>query len=146
MKKYLTVAPIFIAACAISTGAWGQKVYRCGATYSQTPCANAVAVQADDVRTPEQKLQADQATTRDAATASALEKARLKTEAQAAAQGKPATKHRKSATAKDHQPTADTVAKKKGKKKKEAEFFTAKTATEEKTGQQDPKKKPASAP
>ena len=121
MKRTHTFATLLIAVYAVSTGAWGQKVYRCGASYSQTPCPGAVTVEADDARSPQQKAQADRAIARDVAAANTLDKARLKEEAQAAAPTIPNTKSSKTKTAKS---------KTRAKTKKVPEFFTAKAAAE----------------
>ncbi len=146
MKKAATLATFLIASCAFSTGAWGQNVYRCGSTYSQIPCNGAVSVEVDDTRSRQQKVQADQATARDVASANALEKVRLKEEAQALEPNPSGAKSSKAKTSKsrtkpksDDQaadtkvPTASDKAKKaKTKKKKDPEFFTAKVAAEQK--------------
>ncbi len=121
MKITHTFATLLIAVYAVSTGAWGQKVYRCGPSYSQTPCPGAVTVEADDARSPQQKAQADRAIARDVAAANTLDKARLKEEAQAAAPTIPNTKSSKTKTAKS---------KTRAKTKKVPEFFTAKAAAE----------------
>lgn len=71
---------ILIAACAISTSAKAQIVYKCGNTYSQLPCPEGVVINTADPRTPEQKAQADAATRRDAQAADAMEKARIEQE------------------------------------------------------------------
>ena len=65
-----------LAACFFSSSAMAQTVYKCGSTYSQFPCPDGVVINADP-RSSAQKAQADQATARDARTASAMEKARL---------------------------------------------------------------------
>lgn len=118
MKQRLPLALFFIAVCAMNTGAWGQKVYRCGTAYSQTPCADAVAVDVTDSRSKAQKAQADAMTRRDAATADTLEKNRLQDEAQAQADSQ-AERHKNSKA-------ASAVAKKSTKKKKkEPDYFTA---------------------
>ena len=77
-------------ACAILvTGAstmgatQAQIIYRCGTNYSDTPCAQAVAVPTADPRTPAQKAQTDEATARSASLAGQLEKARRADEAAA---------------------------------------------------------------
>lgn len=89
-------------------------------------------MQVDDARTKEQKSQSDAAIKQQGKAANAMEKARLKEEAQAIAQSRPAksaTKppakpHSKSTAEKDAAGTA-----KNGKSKvKESEFFTAKEA------------------
>ena len=147
MKHFSSIAAIFIASCALSTGASGEEVYRCGNAYSQKPCTDAVLVDVQDARTREQKAQADAATQREAAAANAMEKARLKEEAQqraanaklaAADKKKQAAKPKKAASAAD---TADAGASSgktkkasaKKKKKKEPEFFTARAAVDKPT-------------
>lgn len=67
-------------------GAQPAPIYRCGSSYSQTPCANGQQIQADDARSASQKQQADQATRRDADLARALEQDRLAQEKRAAAE------------------------------------------------------------
>jgi len=124
VKRTHTFATLLIAVYAVSTGAWGQKVYRCGASYSQTPCPGAVTVEADDARSPQQKAQADRAIARDVAAANTLDKARLKEEAQAAAPTIPNTKNTKSSK------TKTAKSKTRAKTKKVPEFFTAKAAAE----------------
>jgi hypothetical protein len=142
VKKTTQFALLLIAACAVSTGARAQKVYRCGATYSQIPCAGAVAVEADDTRSAAQKSQADKSIVRDTAVANTMEKTRLKEEAKAIAQSQAANERGSSSKAKAKGKTAATKlgddAKKKTKKKKEAEFFTAQTAAEKKAEKTKP--------
>ena len=136
MRKSLAFATLFIAACAISTGAWSQKVYKCGSSYSQIPCADAVTVDTGDARSKSQKVEADKQTRQDAKAADAMEKARLKEEAQALAQNKAAAKT--TDKTKDAKPSAKVDAKtedelkKKKAKGKEPEFFTAKSAPDPK--------------
>ena len=57
-----------------------QPIYRCGNAYSQTPCANAVVVKADDARTPDQKAQTDAATVQAARLAERMERDRQASE------------------------------------------------------------------
>lgn len=151
MTRAIQIAIFVIAACALSTGVFGQKVYRCGSSYSQIPCANGVAIDAQDPRSKAQKSQAETVIKNDAATAKAMEKERIQHETQTQSAGKaphsPVTK-KTSALA-----TSEAVAKsvpessriEVGKpkttstKKKEAEYFTAQGAAEK-------TKKPASAP
>lgn len=134
MKKNLRFAIFFIAACAGSTGALAQKVYKCGATYSQIPCDGAVTINTQDVRTLNQKSQADALAAREAANASALEKARLKEEALAAGKSTPPKKApSKAGKTEDSVDNTAKAAQNKaaGKHKKgDAEFFTAKTVAE----------------
>ena len=135
-RNILPIALLLIAACAVSTGAWGQKVYRCGASYSQTPCPDAAIVNAGDARSKAQKTQADQATARDVRTANTLEQARLRDEKAATAQSQPTAKGSKSKTSNSKAKTeakAHGTTQKKSKKEKEPEFFTAKPTPEKTT-------------
>ncbi len=136
MTKLRLFALFFIAAGAGSTWASGSNVYKCGSTYSQTPCDGAVAIRVDDARSREQKSQSDAVTVQQGKTANAMEKARLKEEALALAQGKPAKPATKAAAkAPSKGPSkpkveTDVLSPKSSKgKKKEPEFFTAKDAT-----------------
>lgn len=72
-------AIVFYAACAQAAA---QNVYRCGDSYSQQPCLGGVMVPAEDARSAQQKAEAAAAARRDAKAAEALEKERLKQEAQ----------------------------------------------------------------
>ncbi len=77
MFKLSQTALFFIAIGALSTWATAQNVYRCGDSYSQSPCAGGVAITVDDARDAAQKNQADEAARRDAKLAQTLEKDRL---------------------------------------------------------------------
>ena len=79
MQNRCPDARVMLAACLVTGGAMAQTVYKCGNTYSQLPCPNAGVINAD-ARSRAQKVQADQATARDARLASAMEKARLQQE------------------------------------------------------------------
>jgi hypothetical protein len=99
MVRPTIIATFFIAACAISTGAIGQKVYRCGNTYSQTPCGEGETKTLDtgpgtanNAEARARKKATDQQTKRDTKTANTLEKERL---AREAAEGKMAQAQRK---------------------------------------------------
>ena len=81
-----------LAVSALSMTATAQVTYRCGNSYSQTPCPDAVIIDTDDKRTREQKAQTDMATQRDAKTANAMEKARLQQESKDLAANTPALK------------------------------------------------------
>ena len=124
---------LLIAACAVSTGAWGQKVYRCGSSYSQTPCPDGAILDADDTRSKSQKTQADLATARDVKTANTLEQVRIKDENEAATRSQPVTKASTLKSKAKTEAKAEGTAQKKSTKKKEPEFFTAKAAPEKKT-------------
>lgn len=129
--KLLPIATFFIAVCTLSTGALAQKtIYRCGATYSQIPCAGGVSVEANDTRSKTDKNEADNATKRNIQQAREMEKTRLKDEKDALASGKLATKS--DAKLQDKPAKEPHEAKKPKHKKKEPEFFTAKAAAEKK--------------
>lgn len=142
MKFNLPIAPFFIALCAISMGATGQNVYKCGNTYSQKPCVDGVVLDVQDARTPEQKAQSDALIKRDSAAANAMEKARLKEEAQQRSDNaKLAAAAARNFSAKPKgkasEPTDDATAshktkakKKSAKKKKEPAHFTTRHAPE----------------
>lgn len=79
MRLHLAiVSTVLWLAC---TAATAQTVYRCGNSYSQTPCPNGVALDVADPRTPAQRAEAAAAAARDTQTANALEKTRLAEEA-----------------------------------------------------------------
>ena len=61
LGKFL-FATVFVAGHAFSSGANAQQAFRCGNTYSETPCAGGKVVDAPDKRTDEQKAQADKVT------------------------------------------------------------------------------------
>ena len=131
MNRFYKFAIILIAIGAGSTGAWGQKVYKCGSSYSQIPCADAVTIQTDDARSKADKSGAEKSAKRDMKVATDLEKSRLKEEKEVLGQAKSAQK----AADKDADKVAAAKAKaakeedeaKKAKAKKEPAFFTAKT-------------------
>lgn len=131
MKLRTALAITLIAIYAVSARAGTENVYRCGSSYSQTPCPDATRVDVQDARTPEQKAQADAATRRDANTANAMEKVRLKEEARmqaeqakaAAAAAKADKKHAAKAV------KAQARAHHSKKKRKEPDYFTASGAT-----------------
>jgi type IV secretory pathway VirB10-like protein len=143
MKYISLIAIIFIASYAISTRANAEDVYRCGSTYSQKPCPDAVKVDVEDSRTPAQKAEADAKTQRETAQVHAIENARQKEEAQqraaraklAAADAKkaaanPRTKASAPTTTKGAHSSAGKGKKKTSKTKKEPEFFVASPAAD----------------
>ena len=67
---------------------WGQDVYRCDSRYSPVACAGA-KLKVDDVRTKEQKRDADMSTQKIRTLANAMEKDRLKQEAVLQKRAKP---------------------------------------------------------
>jgi hypothetical protein len=77
------LAPTCLALLLASSGAMAQQVYRCGSSYSQTPCGvDSVPVQTDDPRTDAQRTAAQQGLARDKALAKAMEATRHREEAQ----------------------------------------------------------------
>ncbi len=89
-----------ITALLLAVGSAGaQTVYRCGSSYSQTPCANAVEVQTDDPRSDAQRAAAREGLARDKALAKDLEASRRKDEAAALAANKQAMEQEKLAIA-----------------------------------------------
>lgn len=78
MQKYglWTIAVVW-ATTVPGTSALGQQVYRCGNTYSQSPCPGAAPVDVTDTRTSAQKAQTDAAAVQSAKLADQLEKERL---------------------------------------------------------------------
>jgi len=153
VKHFARNATFFIAAYAISTGAMSQKVYRCGSTYSQIPCADGgSAIEAQDERTKAQKSQADAVIRSDATTAKSMEKERLQQAAQAVhPAGK--TKATPAEQKKPHKapeqvqeksvPVSNRLEAGQGSgtksKKKEPEYFTAQTAPEKRKATSAPK-------
>ena len=67
-------------------------VYRCGASYQDTPCAGGSTVEAEDPRSPQQQLEASRAVQNDAAMVEALKKQRVQQEAVEAKQQQAAQK------------------------------------------------------
>lgn len=127
--KYLFLKTVFfIAVSALSSVATAQKTYKCGDTYSQTPCPGGVVIDTADQRSSAQKGQADAATGRDAKAADALQKARLQQEAKDLAANTPtATATNSSPVKASNTPTSQLK-----KKKKTPEFFTAQVPGEKK--------------
>ncbi len=92
MQSFVFNAIFLVAVMAFSSGAKAQNTYRCGDSYSQTPCPGAAIIDTADKRTQAQKAQTDQASKRDAQIANAMEKARLQQEAKDLAANMPAIK------------------------------------------------------
>lgn len=70
-------AIVLISICIASKGLQAQNIYKCGNSYSQTPCVGASTLNINDARTAAQKQQTDAATRTDAKLAQSLEKSRL---------------------------------------------------------------------
>lgn len=121
-------AIFFVASFVLSTGATAQNIHKCGDTYSQLPCPDGAVIHATDPRSIEQKSQMDLATARDTRTANALESARLQQEKIDLANNTPPLKPVNADSA-SKGPT-NTGSKKKIKKKKIPENFSAQTPRE----------------
>ena len=70
-------AILFIAISALWTGAAAQNVYKCGNSYSQTPCFGATLMDAQDSRTPTEKAERDATTLSTSRAANKMEQERL---------------------------------------------------------------------
>ena len=140
MSRLTSLAIILIAFCTLLTRAEAQNAYRCGNSYSQTPCPGGVPVDADDSRSKAQKAQSESVIKRDVRTADSMERTRLQQEeaqkrAALKSTGKTADK---SATA---QATPGKAAQSTKKKAKHPEYFTAAAP-----GDKKKKKSEAAAP
>jgi hypothetical protein len=123
--------PLLCGMLFLSTQAMAQTtVYRCGNSYSQTPCPQGQTLQVDDSRDAAQRQQAQANTQRQAQQAQGLEKQRVKQEqamAKATAQAQ-AQAARAQASKPAPQPPAPVVIKPQRKKpadKKKDEFVAA---------------------
>jgi len=117
-----------------------QTIYRCGNTYSQTPCPGASLIAAGDSRSPEQKAQTDAAAAQAARQAERMERERMERErlaqermARAAVPGARAT------SAKSDSKETTTGPGRVAKKLQEPAYFTASSG-------RDDKKKPSMPP
>ena len=81
MTKTTASAALLFALCTHWPPVQAQPVYRCGGSYSNQPCQGGVVVPTEDPRSAAQRAQTDAATKRDAQSAHAMEKERLKQEA-----------------------------------------------------------------
>jgi len=86
--KYITLPGLALLCASFGQTVHGQPVYRCGNTYSQSPCAGAVPVEVDDTRTDAQRAASKDAVASDKALAKELETSRHKDEADALARDK----------------------------------------------------------
>jgi hypothetical protein len=83
-------ASILIAITALTTVSAAETIYKCGTSYSQTPCAYGKILSIEDARDTQQKKVADTNTRRDAKLANDMERERL---AQERAVGPVSTQH-----------------------------------------------------
>ena len=131
MKSFSNLVLATAAALSVCHGATAQQVYRCGNSYSQTPCNGAIAVNTDDPRTDSQRAEAKQALASDKALTKELEARRQKDEALAQAQFNAAQANQRKQLAANKPAEKKVASKKVGAtrkvtlKNKEPEFFTA---------------------
>jgi hypothetical protein len=148
-------AILFVAIFTVSVGASGETIYRCGTTYSQSPCAQGQEIQVQDTRSSEQKEQSEVATRADAKLADSMQKDRLLREQKAVT--KPSQKPRASTTvlpakaeaSREASPTTITPKRLKTKTDKPAGFVALVPGSDQKAtkSKMAKKKKPvASAP
>ena len=88
MKSFKPLIVTTLLFHGLAGPATAQTVYRCGNSYSQSPCAGAIAVSVDDPRTEAQRAAADAALARNKALAQEMEDTRRRDEAQALAADK----------------------------------------------------------
>jgi hypothetical protein len=136
MSPKATLLLVSIALCSLQAHAQSQKTYRCGNTYSQTPCPGAVTVDTSDNRSKDQKVQTDNATRRDLRTANSMEKTRIQQEeAQKRANTFSNVNMEKQAAKKkaaEEKAAAEKANPSTKKKPKKPEYFTAKKPGEPK--------------
>ena len=127
--------PVLVAFAAslflITAGLCQAQTYRCGNSYSSTPCADGTSIDSSDTRTPAQQKAALASTQRQQAQASALEKDRLKKEAAAqkvAKQAQPTSNVSKAPARNEAPPKQHHKP-----QRKPPEYFTAKDATPKKS-------------
>ena len=128
--------PVLLAFSAslflITTGLCQAQTYRCGNSYSATPCPDGTAIDSSDPRTTAQQKAAIASTQRQQAQASALEKDRLKKEAAAQKETKQA--QQPTSTTSKAPATNEALPKQQQKpQRKPPEYFTAKDATPKKS-------------
>ena len=122
---YLLILGLALAIASAQLAA--QTLYRCGNEYRDTPCPNAIALDARDPRTPAQSAQAERQTAKDAALAQQMENARLQFEAaakrlQAQAQREATQEKKRLADAKALERAQEPVVLKPHKKQREDVF------------------------
>ena len=147
MKIRTPIATFLIATNLITTGVWGQNIYKCGNTYSQQPCPGGTLVDASDARTSEQKKASDLASQRNAKAADALEQARLKkekTEQQALTASKKPAKAASAAAPMPADSVPPKTAAKKSKAKAEGDF-KAQVPSDQSVKKKKPEPKKAAA-
>src|SRR4051812_36990192 len=81
LNRICRLALIAAAAWSCTAAAFAETVYRCGDSYSQQPCPGGRQVIVEDARTQAQRTQTSEPAKGDARQADAMEKARIREEA-----------------------------------------------------------------
>ncbi len=129
MPNRTLLATFLVAAFTLSAGASAQKVYKCGNTYSQTPCGGGKTL---DTGSPSpasaatRKQAVDNENKRQVAAAKALEKERLALEAEGMKRHEADLKAMELEKTKAAKNEKDAATPAPLKNKKPPEFFTAK--------------------
>ncbi len=115
MSPRVRDAIFLVGLSAVATMAAAQNVYKCGNTYSQTPCPGGTPMAVEDERTAAQKAQSQAVAKQDAKTAEAQQKARLAQEKADLAANRPQAPASKAsasrpATGKNVKPAGDFTA------------------------------------
>lgn len=127
--------------CLAAAATSAQTIYRCANSYSQTPCAGAIAIPVDDSRSPAQKAQTDAATVQARQLAGQMERERLALEKSARSAKPPASldkaaEKEKTKVKTSRQTDASTARQpsraSSKKKSKDPEFFTASGSVDKK--------------
>lgn len=134
MNSRCVLSIVLSVGSLLSLPVLAQTIYRCGNSYSQTPCAGGNAIAIDDSRDKTQKAQTDAAARRDLKAAETLEKNRTKQEASRARAPRPYNEPVDYDMPLDEATTGHSYDN--GKKSRKPEHFTAKTL-----GEPHPKKK-----
>jgi len=79
-QQWASAAIFSVILSTLAAAGHSETIFRCGSTYSQTPCAGAAQINIDDERDPARKQEVDAATRRDAKLAKSLEQQRLQAE------------------------------------------------------------------
>ena len=140
---------LVLLVCSIwSAQASAQTVFRCGNTYSQTPCPGAIALDVTDSRTAEQKAQTDAAARQTASSASKMERERLSQEKamRSAPSGQARSPNTAAAPARDGAGAGRQTGSSNKKAATATEHFTASVWTAEKKAGKPVEKVPPSAP
>lgn len=134
MKNRCVLSLVLGVGSLLALPSHAQTIYRCGNSYSQTPCAGGSTLEANDSRDKTQKAQTDAAIRRDLKAAEMMEKNRTRQETARARATRPYSEAVDYDLPLQEASTEHTYDG--GKKARKSEFFTAKTM-----GEVHPKKK-----